>query len=246
MNKFLQVIKVYLIVFGLIGVAYSDTYSTEDILKGLKGAYLGADVGGSFNNVKLQSQQVAFANLDGTYNINSDFSSFMSGIQIGYLHEFSKHLVFGVDANIIFNINQTDNLNINCDFNSNVFDRFIFSNKMQGSVKGRGGHFVKWNDKLFLPYLTAGASLANVGLQYKNDVSDYYSKNINQFGWLIGTGIEWFFKQNLSLRTEYSYVNYGNTIEMNIPTIYGLTDSYGNARAKLSSNNIYLSINYWI
>lgn len=90
-----------------------------------------------------------------------------------------------------------------------------------------------------------GASFANAGLTYKNEGSDYYSQNTTQAGWLIGAGIEWSFRQNWSLRTEYSYVNYGNAIHLKIPSIYGLLDPNGNARVNLNANNLLVAINYW-
>jgi len=117
---------------------------------------------------------------------------------------------------------------------------------MQTSIKGRLGHILNWDKNTLLPYLTAGASFANAGLTYKNEASDYYSNNTTKAGWLIGTGIEWLFKQHWSLRAEYYYVNYGKTINLKIPSIYGLLDPNGHARINLSSNNIVLSLNYWI
>jgi outer membrane immunogenic protein len=117
---------------------------------------------------------------------------------------------------------------------------------MQSFIKGRGGRALHWNQNLFLPYVTAGAGLVNTGLTYRNEGGNYYAKNTTQAGWLIGTGIEWFFKQNWSLRAEYSYVNYGNTIQLSIPNVYGLIDPNGNAHVDLNANNILLAINYWI
>jgi opacity protein-like surface antigen len=58
--------------------------------------------------------------------------------------------------------------------------------------------------------------------------------------------MEWAFKKNWSLRGEYSYVNYGNTIQLQIPSVYDLRDPNGNAHVDLSANNIIISVNYWI
>ena len=63
---------------------------------------------------------------------------------------------------------------------------------------------------------------------------------------LIGAGIEWAFKKNWSLRAEYDYVNYGNTIQLNIPVVYDLVDPNGQAKLDLSSNNLVIAISYWI
>lgn len=82
-------------------------------------------------------------------------------------------------------------------------------------------------------------------MTYKNEGGDYYSHNSIQVGWLIGAGIDWAFMQHWSLGAEYDYVDYGNT-NLKIPSVYGLRDPNGHARADLHSNNIFLSVNYWI
>lgn len=246
MNKRSIIIKGALIALSTIGIAYADNNVPHSSLNNWTGVYVGAEAGAVFNNVQLRSQQSGFANLENTCNTNADFSTFSPGIQLGFLHQFSNDFVSGIEANAIFNTNQKSTLHCDCAFNPDVSDRFSFRNKMQSSIKARGGRVLNWHKTTLLPYLTAGASVANTELTYKNEGDDYYSKNTNQAGWLIGAGIEWAFKQNWSLRTEYSYVNYGNTSELKIPSIYGLIDPDGNARAKLSSNGIVVSINYWI
>ncbi len=246
MNKLSIIINSALIALNTLGIACADNNLPNYSLNSLVGLYVGVEAGAVLNNVQLRSQQLGFTNQAGTCNISSDFSTVSPGIQLGYLHQLTKDFVSGVEANMIFNTNQKSTLNCTCPFNPDVSDRFLFRNQRQSSIKGRGGRLINWKKTTLLPYLTAGASFANAGLTYKNEGGDYYSKHINQAGWLIGTGVEWSFKQNWSLRTEYSYVNYGNTIELKIPSVYGLIDPKGNARANLSSNSIIVSINYWI
>ncbi|MBX9705402.1 MAG: outer membrane beta-barrel protein, partial [Gammaproteobacteria bacterium] len=96
------------------------------------------------------------------------------------------------------------------------------------------------------PYVTAGFSVANLGLTYQNEGGDYYSSNTSAPGWLVGTGMEWVYNKNWSVRAEYSYMYYRNAINMDIPRVYNLMDPNGGAHAKLSSNNVTLSVNYWI
>lgn len=118
--------------------------------------------------------------------------------------------------------------------------------RLQSSIKGRLGRAIALNQSILVPYLTAGISFANVGLTYNNEGSDFYSTNIITPGWLLGAGIELGFSKNWSFQMEYSYINYGNAINMNIPSVYGLTDPNGSAHVDLSSNSISVSINYWI
>lgn len=246
MNKCSIITKSALIALSLNGVAYAGNNISQDSLNRWTGFYVGAEAGTVFNNVQLKSQQSGFTSPGSTCNTSSDFSTFSPGIQLGFLHQFANYFVSGIEANVIFNTNQKSTLSCNCPFNPVVSDRFSFRNQMQPSIKGRGGHVLNWNKNIFLPYLTAGASIANAGLTYQNEGGDYYSQNSHQAGWLIGAGLEWSLNQRWSLRTEYSNVNYGKTIEFKLPNIYGLIDPNGNARANLSSNSIIVSINYWI
>lgn len=222
---------------SILGTAYADNPWT--------GFYAGIDAGVIFNNVQLKSQQLGFTNPSDTCNTSSDILTFSPGLQLGYMYQFSNDLVSGIEVNTTFNTHQDNTLSCNSNINSDVYDRFTFKNQMQTSMKGRVGRAFDYNANVLLPYLTTGASFANVGLTYQNEGGDYYSKHTTRVGWLIGAGIEWAFKKHWSVRTEYSYVDYGNTIKLNIPAVYGLFDSNGNGRAKLSSNDVAISINYW-
>jgi outer membrane immunogenic protein len=246
MNKPLIMAKGIVIVMGLIGVANAADDFSHYSLNSWTGFYAGMDAGFVFNNVQLRSQQLGFTNPSETCNTSSDFSTFFPGIQLGYMYQFPNDLVSGIETNVTFNTKQNDTLGCICPNNPNASDRFSFRNQMQSSIKGRGGRALNWNQSIFLPYLTAGASFANTELTYKNEGGDYYSKKTSQSGWLIGAGIEWSFRQNWSLRAEYSYVDYGNIIKLKIPSVYGLVDPNGNARVGLNTNSILLAINYWI
>ncbi len=235
-----------LIALNTVGIAYADSTFPHRSLNSWTGFYVGAEAGAVFNNVQLRSQQLGFTNPNGTCNTHTDISTFSPGLQLGYLHQLRGSFVSGIEANIRWNTNKKDTLSCNCPFNPGVYEDFFFRNQLESAIKGRGGRLLNWNESIFFPYVTAGASFANVGLSYKNEGGDYYSKNSNQSGWLVGAGIEWPFKQNWSFRAEYSYVDYGNIIKLKIPSVYGLLDPNGNARATLHSNSIAFAINYWI
>lgn len=222
-----------ILTMGMVGAAHADRWT---------GFYAGANVGAVFNDTQVKSQQLGFTSPNETCNVSSDVASFSPGIQLGYMYQFPNDVVSGIEANIGFNTNQKHTLNCSSEFNPNVYDRFTFKNQLQTAIKGRVGYALS----NLLPYLTAGASFANVGLTYKNEGSDYYSNTNTKAGWLIGAGIEWPFMAHWSLRAEYYYVGYGNAINLKIPSIYGLEDPDGNARVNLSANNVVVAINYWI
>lgn len=237
-----------MIAISMVGIAYADNNgpSYYSLLNSWTGLYVGADAGLSFNKAQLRSQQLGFTNPANNCNTSSSYSTFFPGIQLGYMHQFPNYFVSGIEANVTINTNQQDILSCNSNINPNVYDRFTFTNRAQASIKARAGRALDWNKGLLLPYLMAGASFANVGLTYKNEGGDYYSKNTIQPGWLVGVGVEWAFWKRWSLRAEYSYVNYVNTIKMDMPTVYGLIDINGKAHVYLSSNNVALALNYWI
>lgn len=241
MNKLLVMLRRVVIAVSMVGAAYADNISNS-----WTGLHAGVNAGVVFNEVQLKAQQLAFTNPNGSCDTASDFSSFFPGIQLGYMHQFQNNLVTGIEANVTFNANQNNILSCNCPFNPDVFDRFQFKNQMQSAIKGRGGRALNWNNKDLLPYVTAGASIAHTGLLYSNEGQDYYSKNTTQVGWLIGAGMEWSFRKNWSLRAEYSYVDYGNTLKLKLPSLYGLVDPDGQAQAFLNTNTILIAVNYWI
>lgn len=238
MKKISVITKSVIIAMSIAGTAYADNNNWT-------GFYAGADASFAFNDAQLTSQQLGFSSPSETCNRDSDFSTFSPGIQLGYMYQFSNSIVSGIEVNTNFTTNQNHTFSCNNKYNSDVYDRFTFRNQMQTSIKGRLGWAQHWN-KNILPYVTAGASFAHAGLTYQNEGGDYYSNTTTTPGWLIGAGIEWAFAKHWSLRSEYSFVDYGKVVNLGIPTVYGLNDSNGNANVNLRSNNIMLAINYWI
>lgn len=226
---------------SLVGAAHANAPSYS-----WTGLYAGVNEGFIFNHAKLRSHHLGFTRPGETCNTHSEVSTYFPGIQLGYLHEFANQLVSGLEMNATFNTRQTMPLDCNCPINPDVSDRFSFRNQMQSTIKGRVGHALNWHENLLLPYITAGASLVHVGLTYKNEGSDYYAKKTSHVGSLIGAGIEWAFSKQWSLRAEYSYTDYGNTIKLQLPSLYDLVDPNGHARVHLSSNTVVVGINYWI
>lgn len=246
MNKLSIITQGIVLALGIIKAAYAETPSSYSSLSNWTGFYAGLNAQFAFNNLQLRSEQIGFTNPSEQCNGRSNSSTLIPGIQLGYMYQFPHSFVTGVETNVTFNTNQKSTLRCRCPDNPYVSDSFSFKEQMQRSVKGRAGRTLIWNKNILLPYLTAGASFANAGLTYKNEGGDYYSKNTTQEGWLIGAGIEWSFRQHWSLRAEYSYIDYGNAIQLKLPSVYGLIDPNGNARVDLQTNNVLVAINYWI
>lgn len=246
MNKLLIVAMSVMIAMSLVAIADADNdFIHHPLLNDWTGMYAGVNGGVILTHAQLKSHQLGFTNTSATCNTHSNFSTPFTGLQLGYLYHIQNDLVSGIEANVSVNAHQKEVLGCHSDINPNIYDHFIFRNQMQSSIKGRVGRPISWNKNPFLPYLTLGASFANVELAYNNEGGDYYSKRRIQAGWLVGTGLEWSFKPRWSFRAEYDYVGYGH-LNLKIPSVYGLLDADGKGRVNLNSSNMVVALNYWL
>jgi outer membrane immunogenic protein len=247
MNKLSIMVKIIMITIGTIGIAYADNeFFHHSLLNSWTGFYVGANMGIAFNHPQIKSQQLGFSDPSNTCNADSNFSTSFPGIQLGYTQQFPNYFVSGIEANASLNTHQKHIFSCISAYDAHVYDQLSLRNQLQSSIKGRLGRTLSWNNNILLPYLTTGVSFAKIGLTYKNEGGDSYTRSTIAAGWLIGAGVEWVLNQNWSLRAEYSYIDYGNAISMNIPSVYDLGDAGGGARTNLFSNNFIVSINYWI
>jgi len=211
------------------------------------GFYGGVNSGFVFNDVKLRSQQLGFTDPSNTCNHHEDLSSFFPGLQVGYSSLIDdNNIVLGLEGNVSINTQQSKTLECDCSLGTTVWDFFRFKNHMQTSLIGRVGYPLIVNNMSLLPFVTAGASFADLGLTYENEAGDYYSTNNFKAGWRVGAGVDWAIYRNWSVRAEYFYADYGKALQMNIPMLYGLTDPNGKGHVNLSTNTIQFALNYWI
>jgi outer membrane immunogenic protein len=145
--------------------------STTALPNNWTGAYGGINIGGVFNDANLKSNNLGFIGLSSTCNMNSNFSSFFSGVQAGYAYQFDSKVVLGVEGDYTYNSSQTGRAKCPCPFTPGVSDGFSFKNRQQGSVRGRIGYALNHN---LLPFLSAGDSFADLGMNYLNEAGDHY------------------------------------------------------------------------
>ena len=212
-----------------------------DFNKTWTGIYAGGNLGGIFNQAVLNANHEAFSNWEGVCHHNNDFSSFFMGPQAGALLQLSSHWVVGVEGDFTYNFSQSSSYQCDCDFYAEVYDKFTVYNRNQGSLRGRLGYVL---DHHLLPYFSGGASFANIGINYTNEVANDYSSQKIQTGWVFGGGMEWAYSPQISMRLEYYYNEYPR-LGMPISTIYGVEDGAGQAAFNLSANNIRAVFSYW-
>jgi outer membrane immunogenic protein len=200
------------------------------------GAYVGVTAGAIFNQSDVTAQNIGLVS-DPCKSSGSN-TSFLPGALAGYLHQLENDVVVGAEADFTY---PWGNMGSECLCVNGSYDRFKTANKVQGSLRARLGYAAPYN---LLPYITAGVSFASQSIGYNNEFGDHYSKNTAQTGWVLGAGLEYGFLNGLSVRGEYLYTNYANSLNMGLPTINGAYDSSGQASANVNSNVVRAALNY--
>lgn len=146
------------------------------------GVYVGAATG--FNTLSLQD--LTFD--DQRY---SD-GGFAGAIYAGYNHQMG-HLVLGVEADLKYASAEVPE-----------DPAFItYDSKWGASLRARAG-YAAGN---IMPYLTGGLAVASFEGDHNDDGTNRAKKTVT--GYALGGGIEWATTQNLLVRAEYIYSDYG-------------------------------------
>ena len=126
------------------------------------------------------------------------------------------------------------------------------------TVRGRLGYIVSSLSTPFMIYTTGGLAATNISVS--NSISDTTnllgvgggSANSNQTGWTIGAGFEYPITHNLTINSEYLYMQFGSVTAKS--AVYNSAEGYGmeyhaftspfNTAANLSTNLFRVGINY--
>ncbi len=187
------------------------------------GAYIGGQVG--YNWAK---SKVSFDNNDSS--INASPAGFIGGIYAGYNWEFSNAYLFGIEGDINYaDLSKTTVLT-----GPNNEITFTPRVEFEGAVRARFGvNYERW-----LPYIAGGLSVARVKDTFTIQdarVRDSLEQTDTRIGFTIGAGVDYALTNNLLLRAEYRYADYGKRT---------LGDDDDGVRGKLTTNNVRLGIAY--
>lgn len=185
---------------GLMSSAYAadliieepvvDNFAVSDVWSG---AYVGAHVGWGWGNVDVTE---ANGDLDdiGSYSL----TGWLAGVQAGANVQMDN-IVFGVEGDIAW----TDITGDSDDADEDVLGTDI---KWLGTVRGRLGFAAD----TFLLYGTAGVAFAGVD-SWMIDTWDPETFTISdtRFGWVVGVGAEAMVAENVSLKAEVLYHDFG-------------------------------------
>lgn len=159
------------------------------------GAYVGGQAGYGWGNSRLGDGP-------GLFFLKPD--SFLGSPYAGYNFDTGNKIVLGVDGDVTFD-NQKDSI-------SDGNDLFIatLESKLRWSraVRARAGVAV---DR-FLPYIAGGVALGSVkNLAILSDGVDSRSASASKTltGWKLGGGVDYIETDDLILRLEYRYTDYG-------------------------------------
>lgn len=185
------------------------------------GAYVGGEVGWGWGRAKLD---------DKNNGQSSEFkpNGFIGGVYAGYNFDMGNNVILGVDGNFDYN-----DMKKSHDYVSNGSAvQTSAETKLQwsGAVRARAGYAV---DR-FMPYIAGGVAFGGV----KNSLNIGGSSNSSDktlTGWTVGTGVDYAATDNVLLRLEYRYTDFGNKD-------FGLGDV--NTRGSFKTNDIRLGVAY--
>ncbi|PSJ57613.1 outer membrane protein [Pseudaminobacter soli (ex Li et al. 2025)] len=223
-----------LAVFTLTGSAVAADVVVQEPVAAYNwsGFYVGAQVGYAWG-------KSPFRNRSDDYVEGTDFDprGFFGGVYGGYNQQLSNNIVLGVDADI----NAADIKRNGGDYydytDGSVYDYVSPSSKMNwnGAVRARVGYAY---DRV-LPYIAGGVSFGELkfDLIHKNYGDVKFSEKATMTGWNIGAGIEYAATDNVILRAEYRYTDFGSK------TFHGLWFE-DEGRIKLRTNDIRIGVAY--
>lgn len=181
------------------------------------GGYVGGQIGYGWGSSR-------FSDEDDTVKVKPD--GFLGGLYAGYNFDTGSEFIVGLDGDVTYN-------------------------GLKGSINDDGDHLeskLRWSGAVrarlgvaydrFLPYLAGGVAFGDI----KNSVTidgETYSHRKTRTGWTVGAGFDYAATDNVIMRLEYRYTDYGRK---------DFTGSVGgldfDVRNKFKVNEIRLGVAY--
>lgn len=190
------------------------------------GAYIGGQIGSSWQKAKY------FHDIDGLMSHTSgtkNKNSFIGGVYAGYNFDIGNNVILGADLDFAKGFKAQKNT---LRYGSTGLSQSTELD-WSGAARARMGYTL---DR-FMPYLAGGVAFGNVKSSYHNSQDDESgSKSKVRTGWTVGGGVDYAATDNVILRLEYRYTDFG---KQKIATEDNVKFSN-----KLSSNDIRLGVAY--
>lgn len=157
-----------------------------------EGAYIGGQTGYSWAGSKFSSHI-------GPETVTLKPRGFLGGVYGGYNLDSGNNVIFGFDADATYDHQPKDDSTVNGVIG--IESRLRWS----GAVRARAGYAFE----RFLPYIAGGMAIGNI----KDTVSlarlGSEAERHTRIGWTVGAGVDYAATDNVILRLEYRYADYG-------------------------------------
>ncbi|MBN9046865.1 MAG: porin family protein [Rhizobiales bacterium] len=178
------------------------------------GPYIGGQVGWGWAKSKFS---------DGD-SLKMSPNGFLGGVYGGYNYDFGNNFVGGIEGDVTYN-----------DVHKTLGDYASLETKLRwaGAVRARVGY----SAGRFLPYIAGGVAFGDV----KNTVSAgalSVSQSKTLTGWTAGAGVDYAVTDNVILRAEYRYTDFGHK-----NYDFG-TNGLVSVRDKFKTNEVRLGVAY--
>jgi outer membrane immunogenic protein len=165
------------------------------------------------------------------YNVPLDPKGAFGGLYAGYNYQFSNDIVLGVEGDFnaaSIHAGGVHGISVGIDDPTYAYGSDL---KWAASLRGRLGYATGQ----IMPFVTGGLAVA----QY--EISEIpaapYSVSKTYTGWTLGAGVDFAMTNNILLRAEYRYADYGNEDFTGIP-------SWTNQNVTLKTQDIRVGIAY--
>jgi len=158
------------------------------------GAYIGGQVGYGWGKSNFSGDVFTYG------DVKPD--GFLGGLYAGYNFDLGNNVVLGIDGDVTYN-----DVSKGIDIYDGDLAVGSFDNKLRwsGAVRARAGYAF---DR-FLPYIAGGVAFGDVKNSGSIDGIGF-SESKTLTGWTIGGGVDYAATDNLILRLEYRYTDYGD------------------------------------
>lgn len=189
------------------------------------GAYIGGQVGYGWGK-----SQFAFDGGSEKFKPNG----FLGGLYAGYNFGVGSNAILGIDADITYNDLSEGGASI--DEASGFTESLESKLRWSGAVRARLGYAV---DRV-MPYIAGGVAFGNIKNTYTQafpDTGIQSSLSETRTGWTAGAGVDYAVTDNVIMRLEYRYTDYGRkTFDTDIGDV--------SFRNKFKTNEVRLGVAY--
>lgn len=153
------------------------------------GAYIGGQIGYGWG----KSHFTSLLNSGGLKP-----NGFLGGIYAGYNFALENNVVLGADIDVTYNDLTKRHANPSEEFETEL--------QWSGAARVRAGYAVG----RFLPYIAGGVAFGQVQNKYSiTALNSTYSDKETVTGWTIGAGVDYAATDNVIVRLEYRYTDFG-------------------------------------